>query len=345
MEQPAPEKQSIRKPLGAPVLYGQHPCQARYASGTPCRNFAYWRDARGSLHCGVHASDGASQLPKMTKSQTERLAEEKQRKNDDSVEGMAMARRETGAVRGELRMRRLQMMKGPELIQGFINVFPNNRAGNRKDGLGMPELSPMRLGPVTQAMHRQPGVRDAASIEAFHQGNKAFKTEVDAKGNPLPIFFERQDAFYQIPDQRHKLGKTKQEHMKNAGISPGSNANQCVCSFVRDPDGVLRAYSYVHSRQFYCRFYEELAKQTEAFKELHRLLWSEMKSLCIWEHDGLDGFSIGENEDAASVFEKMYLDESVPFGHGKVLMALLVLSENEYPWRKHIARGLSIPGL
>ena len=58
------------------------------------------------------------------------------------------------------------MMKKPELIDGYLNVFPNYKHQNRKDGYGCAKLSPKSLGPVN---HGMPNLPIAKNIENYHQ--------------------------------------------------------------------------------------------------------------------------------------------------------------------------------
>ena len=86
---------------------------------------------------------------------------------------------------------------------------------------------------------------------------------------------------------------------------------------------------YITSRQFYCNFYERLAKEHPSFLRLRELVNNGTNiQIC-----GYDGFSI-EGRSREEV-EKAYLDSSIPFGHERVLYTMLVLGEQDYPWRKH----------
>ena len=57
----------------------------------------------------------------------------------------------------------------------------------------VPSLSPKMVGPI---VHNQQGLPVALTLEGFHQFNKVFIFELDAKGNLTPEFFERQKFGY-----------------------------------------------------------------------------------------------------------------------------------------------------
>lgn len=158
----------------------------------------------------------------------------------------------------------------------------------------------------------------AKNIENFHQGSKCFAIECDdTTKEPNELFFKNRLSFYQDEKpHRHKY-KGKDEKNKNIPLY-----------FVwMDKDEKMHKLSYVESRQFYCNFYERLAKKTKDFATLKKM-HKEGTNLQICGYDGRPL----EVED----IEKEYLDPSKPFGHELVLYSLLMLDdENEYPWRKH----------
>lgn len=216
--------------------------------------------------------------------------------------------------RGTVCVGQQKMMRSPRIKDGCVAVFPNYRAALRTDGLGLPALSPMSLGPVK---HGQPGLPDALCIENFHQFNKVFATEVDGNGNPLPIWYERRrQGYLDAQPRRHKLGSTKAEHMRNSGNGC------CLYCIVVAPDGTEHRYSYVESRRFYCKFYEQLAKARPEFGRLVGLL-DRGVNLQIF---GFDGY------DVTMPIRDHYLDASRPFGHELVLYTLLTHSPDQYPW-------------
>ena len=86
-------------------------------------------------------------------------------------------------------------MKSVESYDGFLKIFPNYRHENRTNGLGMSNLSPMKLGPV---IHEQPHLPPVVNLGNFHQGNKCFRCEVDINDNPSQVFFQNQYNFYRL---------------------------------------------------------------------------------------------------------------------------------------------------
>lgn len=195
----------------------------------------------------------------------------------------------------------------------FISVFPNNRHGNRKDGLGMCELSPMRLGPVK---HAQPGVPDSLTIENYHQFNKVFPNEVDDNRDPKPEFYKMRDEAYQDPvPHRHKYSREILKKICKGNINP-------LYSIHLWPDGSEHRYDYVSSRYFYCHQYEILAKLQPEYKTLKDLL-EEGKNLLILGYDG---------REITDLYD-MYKDPAYPFGHELVLCSLLKFKNpKDYPW-------------
>lgn len=216
--------------------------------------------------------------------------------------------------KGDVILTKMRMMKGVELKKGYMNVFPNYLHGKRKDGLGLPELSPKDMGPIE---HGQPGLPVALNLENFHQGNKVFKPEVSGGKFPnfniLKRFFDTQKKMYMDPiPHRHK------EEAKGKNVP--------LCSIWVDKKKKIHQISYFESRQFYCNFYERIALKSEGFKKLKELLKDGYNlNIC-----GYDAYEITVDD-----VEKAYLDISKPFGHELVLFTLLMCKKNQYPWRKY----------
>lgn len=280
-----------------------------------CGKKAYYRMAEQYV-CGNHSRG---------RKRTELRADPQRKNKEQALLDAQLAAMPSGGGRGQLFMRKLRMFGGSKPTKdGCYTVLPNNRAkSNHELILAMPALSPMRLGPVE---HNQPGLPPARNLENFHQFNKCFQSELDAAGNPLPIFFERQLAGYEdeVP-HRHKLGATKEAHMRAAGIARGSNANACAFSvFVNPQTGQVKRYSYLESRIFYCSFYEMLARRTLEYAHLEALL-ARGASLLIAGYDAID---VDEPVTAQQI-NQWYADPAQPFGHEKVLFAML---NNVMPW-------------
>jgi len=318
---------------GGRVWYGTLTCE-----WPKCSNKSYWEmpTLKGASNatttigkqylCGVHSRRHKSIRKPLPRDPDAKMKREIELTLHQRTVEECAADNERAGRRGRITVRKMRMMRAPALKSGTLNVFPNNRHGKRKDGYGAPELSPMRLGPVN---HKQPGLPPALNIENYHQFNKVFPNEVDEKTNdPLPVFYTRQRAAYLDPvPHRHKFPLSE---MKKLG--KGKNANVPLYSVHKDENtGHERRYTYVESRQFYCKQYELLAKKTEQFRHLKQRIEKGM-NVCIW---GYDGYPIEESADA---IYRAYIDASRPFGHELVLFTLLVLSGsgngiNAYPWR------------
>ena len=187
---------------------------------------------------------------------------------------------------------------------GFLSIFPNKSHGKRKDGLGIPELSPFNLGPVN---HGQPGVPVAQVLENFHQQSKQFLGETDQE-----FFKHRDDAFRSNVGMRHKVGYKGRPLSWNWVTS----------------DGKLHRLNWVSSRQFYCNFYERLVKEKYGFKLLEQLVNNGVNiQIC-----GFDAYAMTMTKQG---IEDAYLQNQVPFGHERVLAAMIVLKEKDWPWRKY----------
>lgn len=285
---------------------GDSLCQGVFASGakkgTNCDRKAYYYDDC-ETRCGVHSDKETRK--NLTKKPVD--LDEKQRliqqinnaRNDNAENGTS----------GYLILFRMGMMKPIISTDGYLNVFPNYRHAGRTDGLGLTTLSPMNLGPVE---HNQPGVPDAKTIEGFHQWSKCFENELNDEGNPGPLFYENLEVGF---------ATTKPERRKYKG-------KPCYFVWV-DKQGEQHQLDYVTSRQFYCNFYERLLIENVEFKQLKELyVLGTNIQICGYDAYPIPGVTV---ED----IEREYLNDSVPFGHERVLYSMLVLEEDEYPWRKH----------
>jgi len=130
-------------------------------------------------------------LPKNPKKAANRA--EELRRHDRSIDEAAASNRRDGRP-GRVTTFKLRMMRTPPLVPGFLNVFPNYRHQNRKDGWGCARLSPRVLGPVR---HGQPGLPEAKTVEVFHQAGKVFAPFFDSDTDTVrPEFLAMQRAFY-----------------------------------------------------------------------------------------------------------------------------------------------------
>jgi len=283
----------------------------------PCQN-----QARYLVHahtpgeqrlCGLH-SHGLDRvaLPK------EPVDPQIYQKQQESCDQTAEANRAIGQ-KGSVILTQLRMMRSPEHQEGILSVFPNYKHGNRKDGLGLPGLSPKSLGPV---YHGQPGLPPALNLENFHQFSKCYSSELDPDGQPAKIFYETQTRGFLDPTpHRHKLAAI--------GLMADQHKNIPICFVWIDREGNKHYLSYIESRQFYCNFYERMVLPNCDFATLQTLLDDGYHLNII----GYDAHPISDPSPAG--LEREYLDPRRPFGHELVLYCLLTLTPNDYPWRKH----------
>ena len=283
--------------------YGEIKCQAIYKSGEKkgkqCTNGAYY-SSQEQYYCGTHSKkDNRVKLEKVSKNQANNL-KEKQR------EKMFIDAKNHRSSKGQVTLNLFRSMyRKPDIVTGWINVYPNYKTGWQGIGLVLPELSPMSLGPIH---HNQKGLPPALLLENFHQGSKRFKNESEKE-------FEenRYKYFTDTEPHRHKY----------KGDDEGGNPNSPLYFVWND-----HKLDYIQSRQFYCNYYERLASKTEGFKLL-KTLYNEGYHLKIC---GPDAYNIERDED----IESEYLNPRYPFGHERVLYTMLTMDDvNNYPWRKH----------
>jgi hypothetical protein len=210
-------------------------CQAVTKAGKPCNNKASWY-YDSSYRCGVHSKvpgKGDTSAPRVELPENPDKEADKLKsitKHLDALDLNAQSKQGSGTVS----MYRIQMRKEVPLVPGKLNIFPNRRHGNRLDGLGLPSMSPMNLGPVN---HGQPGLPMSKCVENYHQSNKVFENEVTELGVPNELFFSKQVEMYtsDVP-QRHKYTKK----------------DRPLYSVHLTADGKLKRFDYVQSRYFYC---------------------------------------------------------------------------------------------
>lgn len=290
------------------IYYGMSICEKE-----GCKRKAYYQTKDG-IRCGAHSmkiKSERTELPKMKKEEKETMEKEKQSERDKIIEEQAKKNRELGK-KGHVIVSKLLMMREAEYVEGYLRVYPNFKHQNKKDGYGCMKLSPKSLGPV---IHGQPNLPNSKNIENFHQGSKCFPQELDEKGNPGELYYKNRREFYEdeVP-HRHKY--------------KGVEKNKNIPAFFVwvDKEGKEHHLGYVESRQFYCHFYERLCSKEPDFTYLQNKI-----------KDGYNVQIIGYDGDPMNNvdIEKAYLDPSKPFGHEKVLYAMLTLPPNEYPWKKY----------
>ena len=148
---------------------------------------------------------------------------------------------------------------------------------------------------------------------------------------PTPEWYARRKQMYEDPEpHRHKFDKDQMEKERKA-VAGQLNRNQAMYSLHLALDGTERRFNYVESRYFYCCAYEKLALLQPAFQQL--LEWHQEGvdlRLC-----GYDAFDMGVSADADALYMH-YCDPRTPFGHERVLYALLMLAgkRDDFPWHR-----------
>lgn len=320
------EEKKTSKRVEKPIVYhGSIPCQAMLKKNKhqQCTNHAYYEE-NGSYLCGQHSNEKKRTLLPMDKDVKKRRLDQLSL-HQISVKESAEMNRMNG-IGGKIKCYKMRMMKDVPLVNGWKNVFPNNKHQNRMDGFGCAELSPMQLGPV---IHRQPSNNIPSisfTIENYHQSNKVYPNEV--KGEEiLPIFYERRKSFYKdkVP-HRHKFDDETMNEMRKK-IPNLLNRNAPLFSVHETLNGEERRFSYVQSRYFYCKAYERLAKEKDSYQNLRDMLRNG-ENLIICGYDARD--IEGQDLDA------VYSDPKHAFGHELALFSLLTIeNEVDYPWNRY----------
>lgn len=294
---------------------GEKTCVARYKSGEKkgriCGKPAYYLQDRQPL-CGRH-SDEKHRVELKDNPKKKEIAVEENESREKEVLDASVANFEKG-LPGRVCCSKLHMRSAAPHVKGFQSVFPNFKHGNRSDGVGLPSLSPMSLGPV-KGVGRMP---EAKCLENWWQGQKLYEEEIDKFGNVSDVFFQRRDEMFadSTPHRRKEGMKTNVD-----------------CFLWTDNEGNHIRYKYVPSRQFYCNLYERLSAENSDLTDLRRLREDGL-NINIIGYDGFD-FEKAEGRTAAEKLMTCYLDPSRPFGHEMVIVCLLLLKKEEYPWVIH----------
>lgn len=310
-------------------------CEATTGKGDKCRNVIKFM-LDNKYVCGVHNfKKKGVPLPRDPDRKTKLIIGK-----EDKIKAINITAEDNRAMgkRGNVIVVKKLMFGKSEIPNDYFIVEPNKNAKSTNESkLAMPQLSPMTLGPFTCG-HDDDRIT-SQTIEGFHQGNKLFWCEIDEcddMNELISLWDERRRYHYmlEIP-QRHKLGKTKAEHMKIAKMGKRDNANICAASLIELPDGKLVKYSYVQTRHFYFRYYANLARQTDEFKKLKKLL-DQGYNMAIC---GFDGYNI------TKTLKEHFYDETKPFGHEIALYTLLVAEESLIDELCQIPEGTTIANL
>ena len=339
--------------------YGEAVC-------TTCKKRAYYGVGLKPF-CGVHSqlakkANTRITLPKNPKAKANQSANLEDHKR--SIEE-ARLKNLGAAKRGTITTYKMKMMKSPPLVPGVLNVFPNCRHQNRKDGWGCASLSPRSLGPF---YHGEPGRLPpiVKTVEAFHQARKVFPWSYDAKTDTIhPEFETLQSVMYDDPfPYRHQYDFIvaypgmceKRKQRPRQILAPGvtvpknmtkksnvplfsvwrvlaeKNADDRVNDNDHDHDGMKANYTvkrmtYIESRQFYCAAMELLVPVQPDWTKLKALV-RDGTNICICGYDA-------QHIDTTTV-EERYLNPAKPFGHEDVLIAMLLSDQSEtWPWNVH----------
>jgi hypothetical protein len=307
----------------AKVYSGEISCQGTYKSGkkkgTSCQNGAYY-DVKGIYLCGVHAKGEArKELPKNP--QCKKLQEQKNNDHEKTCIITAEINRKEGKS-GLVAVAKMGMRKAIPHRQGDLSIFPNFKHGNRKDGYGLPSLSPMSLGPIN---HGYPHLSPAFNLENFYQGAKIYPGEVDKDNKITPEAHHVRDKLYQ--------DETPYRHKFKVPYFTGDTKVKTPLYSLHYRNGKEEEvrYSYLESRYLYCYWYEKLVKEQENFLLLKGLIKAGYNLLII----GYDGYDV-EGKDLYAC----YLDTTKPFGHELVLYTLLTIQdEKDYPWQRYYTQN------
>lgn len=292
------------------MYYGEGKCQANKKSGEQCINNAYWK-YNEKYYCGVHCGKskiGREQLPMNPNKKDEDLKLLKDRQN--LVEEQAKLNK-----KGNVIVSKMNMMKPPLHVDGYLKVFPNYKHENRVDGFGCASLSPKSLGPID---HGMPNLPISKNLENYHQGAKIFKFEVNENNEIKPESLKYREKMYEDPiPYRHKYSR------EQLNVQKGENINIPLFSVYYDKEGKEKRYTYLECRYFYCHWYEKLVKNLPAFLKLKKFINDGYNLQII----GYDGYHVDKD------LYSCYLDTSKPFGHELVLYTLLVEEDcDKYPW-------------
>ena len=289
------------------AYFGENICCDFKKDKSKCTRKAYYkRLSDNEIVCGMHAKkDNRVELPR---NPNEKINKENAI-NEHKLQCKKFAKENNNC--GIVKCKKMKMFGGVELIDNYLNVFPNFKHGPRKDGLGMPSLSPKSIGSI---IHGQPDLPICLNLENFHQGNKVFESEIDANGFIKKEFYSTQINMYNDTEpHRHKTICNKK--------------NATVFSIWKDKKGVEHKINYFESRQFYCTFYERAVEHDENFIKLKNLIEKGYNLMIV----GYDAYDV----DASKNIEDYYKDTTKPFGHELVLYTMLVHKKEEWPWKKY----------
>lgn len=303
-------------------MYGEEQCQGVYKSGPKkgkqCENKAYF-NLDDNLLCGVHGKGGVELKKNPRKKQ---MKAQKDVEQKDECERYADKNLDEGFM-GDVAVAKLMMRKEAPGITGYLRIFPNFKHGGRKDGIGMPSLSPMSLGPVNHVMKRFP---PADNLENYYQGAKVYPGETNKEGEITEESISSRNKIYvdRLP-YRHKYDSPYYIGQKGVDVPLFS-------AYYTNKDEEKRL-NYLESRYMYCHYYEKLVESEEDFLTLKDLIEGGFNLLII----GYDGrpVEMKEGEELKDTLWRYYNDTTKPFGHELVLYTLLTINKDDYPWNRY----------
>ena len=304
------------------VYYGERTCAGIKKDGSGCNNKAYYL-FNGIYVCGVHSKkDSRVELSKNPDKGANKL------KDIEEMKAAYLSSQRTNQLnkrKGHVMCTKMSMMKEVNHTEGYLSVYPNKKHGNRKDGLGLPALSPMNLGPIDS---KQPNLPISHNLENFWYASKLFPSQILCKKESHDDCDGKCFRKYQIEMFTNSEAERHNKHSKENGkkVFP-------LGWLWTESNGTTKLFKYVESRQFYCNYYERLVKKEDQFKKLINLMNDGMNLNII----GYDGINLNITlDDVKEHLNACYLDGSKPFGHELCLMTMLVFEDEEdYPWRKH----------
>lgn len=177
-------------------------------------------------------------------------------------------------------------------------------------------VSPMLLGPVLDDNNKE----YALNIEDGWQCSKVWPfhfVDGDKNDDWLENWCEwsRRGRFSGLA-KRHRTPKSTGKKQETDEINP----NKPLFSYYQG-----KRMSYGEARKvMYCRWYAQLAVETDAFKDLYARYQSGEKMVLL-DYDGLDRNNADQNVDLTpEKLRELIEDDSRPFGHGLVLACLLL---------------------
>lgn len=327
--------------------HGESTCTSKKASGTRCEKKAYYVSPSNKAVCGWHREGSKKQLPKDPNAK--KKAAEKYKEHLKTVDAAQKANFEAKRP-GTITIHKLRMRATLDQIPGVENIRPNHYEAGATDALGLSELSPMSMGPLSDTIMsvenrhqsckvfpqlcRDGGDETIASqivdlekslpdlsddvdqvMEAFQQIDELLENQHE----PLPVFY----------DVRRSMQADKTPYRHQAKFIAG-HQHEFKCEIPTRENAPLysecegKRYSYIQSRQLYCNEYETFALKSKQFKKLKSNIAAGRNiRIC-----GYDGYTPTQS------LAWHYLDRSKPFGHELVLYSLLTINDaSQYPWR------------